>query len=36
MEEKKVYTKEEVLEKSIEYFNGDLLAAEVWTRKYAL
>lgn len=30
------YTKEEVLESAKEYFKGDVLAAEVWTNKYAL
>ena len=32
----KTYSKEEVLEASIEYFKGDTLAAEVWMKKYAL
>lgn len=31
-----VYTYEEVLKASIEYFNGDELAANVWVNKYAL
>lgn len=31
-----VYTKEEVLQTSKEYFNGDELAADVFTSKYAL
>lgn len=30
------YTAEEVREKSIDYFQGDVLAAEVWMSKYAL
>jgi ribonucleoside-diphosphate reductase alpha chain len=30
------YSREEVLEAAIEYFNGDTLAGEVWTKKYAL
>jgi len=34
--EKKVYTKEEALTASLEYFKGDGLAAEVWVSKYAL
>ena len=36
---KEVYTKysdKEVLEKTIEYFKGDTLAADVWMKKYAL
>jgi len=32
----KTYTIEEAVEKSIEYFNGDELAATVWVNKYAL
>ncbi|RMD68355.1 MAG: ribonucleoside-diphosphate reductase, adenosylcobalamin-dependent, partial [Bacteroidetes bacterium] len=32
----RVYTYEEVLKASIEYFNGDELAANVWVNKYAL
>ncbi len=32
----RVYTFEEVLKASIEYFNGDELAANVWVNKYAL
>jgi len=31
-----VYNYEYVLEKSTEYFNGDILAAQVWMNKYAL
>jgi len=33
---KKVYTREEAIEASIKYFNGDTLAAEVWVNKYSL
>ncbi|WP_462279834.1 adenosylcobalamin-dependent ribonucleoside-diphosphate reductase [Salinivirga cyanobacteriivorans] len=33
---KKNYTYQEALESSIEYFNGDELAATVWINKYAL
>lgn len=32
----KIYTKEEAVQKSTEYFNGDGLAAEVFVSKYAL
>jgi len=32
----KIYTHEEALAASIEYFNGDELAANVWMNKYAL
>ena len=32
----KVYTRDEVLQKTLEYFNGDELAANVWINKYAL
>ena len=32
----KIYSHEEVLVKSTEYFNGDTLAANVWMNKYAL
>ena len=32
----KTYTKEEALKKSVEYFNGDELAAEVFVSKYAM
>jgi ribonucleoside-diphosphate reductase alpha chain len=35
-EEKKTYSYDEALEASIEYFNGDELAANVWINKYAL
>lgn len=35
-EKVKTYTIEEAVEKSIEYFNGDELAATVWVNKYAL
>lgn len=30
------YTKEEVMKAAVEYFNGDVLAANVWLSKYAL
>jgi len=33
---KQTYTREEALEASLKYFNGDTLAAEVWINKYAL
>ncbi len=33
---KKVYSYEEAFRKSLEYFNGDELAARVWVTKYAL
>ncbi|MDA0890338.1 MAG: adenosylcobalamin-dependent ribonucleoside-diphosphate reductase [Bacteroidetes bacterium] len=33
---KKIYTYEQVLEKSISYFNGDELAATTWMNKYAM
>ena len=32
----KKYNREEVLKSSLEYFNGDELAAQVWINKYAL
>ena len=32
----KIYSKDEVLQKTLEYFNGDSLAANVWINKYAL
>jgi len=32
----KTYTKEEVLKSTLDYFGGDELAADVWTRKYCL
>ena len=32
----KVYTREEAVAASVEYFKGDTLAAEVWVNKYAL
>lgn len=35
-EEPKIYSHEEALRKSIEYFRGDELAATVWVNKYAL
>jgi ribonucleoside-diphosphate reductase alpha chain len=35
-EEVKTYTHEEAMKASIEYFNGDELAANVWINKYAL
>jgi ribonucleoside-diphosphate reductase alpha chain len=31
-----VYTREEVLKKTLEYFKGDTLASDVWINKYAL
>lgn len=31
-----MYTREEVLKETLEYFNGDSLAADVWIKKYAL
>lgn len=34
--EKPVYSHEEAVEESIQYFKGDELAARVWTNKYAL
>lgn len=34
--EKKTYTYDDAYKASIEYFNGDELAARVWTSKYAL
>lgn len=36
MTEKKVYSEEEAIKASLEYFNGDELAAKVWVSKYAL
>ncbi len=33
---KKIYTQEEAIKASLEYFNGDDLAARVWVNKYAL
>lgn len=36
MEEKKSYTYDEVYPKAMEYFDGDQLAARVWSSKYAL
>lgn len=32
----KIYTEDEALQASIEYFNGDEMAAGVWLKKYAL
>jgi ribonucleoside-diphosphate reductase alpha chain len=32
----KIYSREEAIAASLEYFNGDQLAAEVWVNKYAL
>jgi len=32
----KIYSKEEALKSSTEYFKGDVMAAEVWVKKYAL
>ena len=34
--ESKAYPREEVLKHTLEYFNGDELAASVWINKYAL
>lgn len=36
MKEMKKYSQEEVLKSAIEYFDGDVLAGEVWVKKYAL
>ena len=33
---KKIYSQEEAIKASQEYFNGDDLAARVWVNKYAL
>jgi ribonucleoside-diphosphate reductase alpha chain len=33
---KKIYSQEEAIKASLEYFNGDDLAARVWVNKYAL
>lgn len=35
-QELKIYTREEAVAASVEYFKGDTLAAEVWVNKYAL
>ena len=35
-QERKIYTKEEVMVTALEYFNGDELAADVWRKKYCL
>jgi ribonucleoside-diphosphate reductase alpha chain len=32
----KIYSQEEALKATTEYFNGDSLAADVWVKKYAL
>ena len=32
----KIYSMEEAMKASIEYFNGDIMAADVWIKKYAL
>lgn len=34
--QQKIYTREQAIAASLEYFNGDQLAAEVWVNKYAL
>lgn len=34
--EKKIYTREEAFDASLEYFQGDELAARVWVNKYAI
>lgn len=36
METKRIYSFEEVFEASLEYFDGDQLAARVWVNKYAM
>lgn len=36
MEEQETYTQEEAFQSSLNYFNGDELAARVWVNKYAL
>ena len=33
---KKIYSQEEAIKASLDYFNGDDLAARVWVNKYAL
>ena len=33
---KKIYTQDEAIKASLEYFKGDDLAARVWVNKYAL
>lgn len=35
-EKRKIYTHEEAVKKSLEYFGGDELAAKTWVNKYAL
>ena len=35
-EERKIYTHDEAFAASLDYFNGDELAARVWVNKYAL
>ncbi len=32
----KIYTKQEVIKATLEYFKGDVLAADVWAKKYCL
>jgi ribonucleoside-diphosphate reductase alpha chain len=32
----KTFTKKEAIEESTKYFNGDVMAADVWLKKYAL
>ena len=34
--QKIIFSREEIIEASVEYFKGDTLAAEVWANKYAL
>ena len=36
MQEKKTYTFEEAYEATLNYFDGDALAARVWVSKYAM
>ena len=36
MENNKTYSYDEAFESTLEYFNGDELAARVWVNKYAM
>ena len=36
MAEQQTYSYDEALQASLEYFNGDELAARVWVNKYAM
>jgi ribonucleoside-diphosphate reductase alpha chain len=36
MSSEKTYTKEEVISAALDYFNGDTIAADVWSKKYAM